>query len=108
MTTWHECSGFQRDLLQAIAALTTRDEAPYGLGLKTYLEDHYDDPINHSRMYQNLDKLVEAGLITREPLNDRTNAYRLTEDGWSLLHRHVGDLTDIFHEGATNTRECNR
>lgn len=51
MTTCHELTGLQRDLLTAIAGV---EDWPYGLALKAYL-------------------------------NERTNAYRLTDDGTQLL-----------------------
>ncbi len=47
MTTYHDLMGFQRDLLEAIAAV---DDDPYGLALKAYLDERYADPINHSRL----------------------------------------------------------
>jgi len=76
MTTYYELTGFQRDLLEAIAAV---DDEPYGLALKDYLDERYADPINHSRLYQNLDRLAELELITRDELDARTNVYTLTE-----------------------------
>jgi len=41
MTTYHDLTGFQRDLLEAIAAV---DDDPYGLALKEYLDERYADP----------------------------------------------------------------
>ncbi len=47
MTTYYGLSGFQRDLLEAIAAV---ENEPYGLALKAYLDERYAEPINHSRL----------------------------------------------------------
>ncbi|MFC6977056.1 PadR family transcriptional regulator [Halomicroarcula sp. GCM10025709] len=92
MTTYHELTGFQRDLLTAIAGVA---DEPYGLALKDYLDEHYPKPINHSRLYQNLDELVEAGLVSRESLDERTNAYRLTDAGESCLQAQAETLASV-------------
>ncbi|MFC7076125.1 helix-turn-helix transcriptional regulator [Haloarcula halophila] len=94
MTTYHELTGFQRDCLTAIAGVEDESE-PYGLALKAYLDERYPKPINHSRLYQNLDDLVEADLITRESLDERTNAYRLTDDGTQLLQDQADALASV-------------
>ncbi|MDS0223642.1 PadR family transcriptional regulator [Haloarcula sp. S1AR25-5A] len=92
MTTYHELTGFQRDLLEAIAAV---DDDPYGLALKDYLDERYADPINHSRLYQNLDQLVDKGLINRDELDTRTNVYTLTDAGTQLLQRQAETLAGL-------------
>ncbi len=97
MTTYHDLTGFRRDILQAIAAV---DEEPYGLALKAWLDERYETDIGHSRLYQNLDHLTEAGLVTREPIDKRTNAYRLTDTGRELLETQARDLAN-----ATDQRQ---
>jgi len=92
MTTYHELTGFQRDLLEAIAAV---EDDPYGLALKSYLDERYAEPINHSRLYQNLDQLVEQNLINRDELDARTNEYTLTDAGRQLLQRHAETLAGL-------------
>ncbi|MGB9950948.1 PadR family transcriptional regulator (plasmid) [Haloarcula marismortui] len=92
MTTYHELTGFQRDLLEAIAAV---DDDPYGLALKDYLDERYADPINHSRLYQNLDQLVEQDLINRDELDARTNVYTLTDAGRHKLQCHAETLAQL-------------
>ncbi|MBO4249475.1 helix-turn-helix transcriptional regulator [Halomicrobium sp. IBSBa] len=94
MTEWHALSAFQRDLLTAIAAV---DDEPYGLALKEYLDERYPDSINHSRLYQNLDRLADAGLVTidRHALDKRTNAYRLTDDGRRQLQHQARALASV-------------
>lgn len=88
MTTYHDLTGFQRDLLEAIAAV---DDDPYGLALKEYLDERYADPINHSRLYQNLDQ----DLINRDELDARTNVYTLTDTGRHKLQHHAETLAGL-------------
>lgn len=76
-----DLTGFQRDLLVVIAGL----EEPNGLEIKSEVEEYYESPINHGRLYPNLDTLVEEELVKKTQQDERTNAYRLTERGWDLL-----------------------
>jgi DNA-binding PadR family transcriptional regulator len=92
MTTHYALTGFQRDLLEAVAAVA---DEPYGLALKDYLDERYADPINHSRLYQNLDRLADQELIARDELDARTNVYTLTEAGRRLLQRHADTLAGL-------------
>ena len=73
----HDLTGFQRDLLYAIAG----QEDPHGLALKTELEDYYEKEIHHGRLYPNLDTLVDKGLVEKGELDRRTNFYTLTRRG---------------------------
>ena len=73
--TLTELSAFQRDLLWALS----HDDARKGLSLKAELADYYGEDLNHSRLYQNLDKLVDRGLVAKQARDKRTNEYRLTE-----------------------------
>jgi len=70
-----DCTAFQRDLLWALSHENDRK----GISLKEELTDYYGEDLNHSRIYQNLDKLVHRGLISKQPRDNRTNEYRLTE-----------------------------
>ncbi|MFB6198022.1 MAG: PadR family transcriptional regulator [Halobacteriaceae archaeon] len=73
----HDLTGFQRDLLYAIAGL----EAPHGLALKDELEDYYETEVHHGRLYPNLDTLVDKGLVEKREKDQRTNIYSLTRRG---------------------------
>jgi len=73
----HDLTGFQRDLLFAIAGL----DDPHGLAIKEELEDYYEKEIHHGRLYPNLDTLVDKGLIEKGELDRRTNYYTLTSRG---------------------------
>lgn len=97
--TYQELTGFQRDILQAIAAV---DGEPYGLALKTELETHYPEPINHSRLYQNLDRLADQALLTRTELDGRTNTYELTPRARRLLRRQAQRLVCLTDRTVTD------
>ena len=73
----HDLTGFQRDLLYVIAGL----DGPKGLAIKERLDEYYGTEINHGRLYPNLDALVEKGLVEKGRIDDRTNAYTLTQRG---------------------------
>jgi len=91
----YELSRFQVDVLFAIAgyhfdALTeTKPNGtgqPHGVAIQDMLAQIYDDvEIHHGRLYPNLDKLVEHGLVTKDKKNERTNVYGLTDEGRSFL-----------------------
>jgi len=76
---------FQFEVLYALAA--TDDEARYGMGIKRDLEEYYGEDVNHGRLYPNLDKLADAGLLDKAARDERTNEYGLTVDGRELLRR---------------------
>jgi DNA-binding PadR family transcriptional regulator len=77
----HTLTGFQRDCLVVIAG-----EGPVkGLSIKDELDGYYGSEINHGRLYPNLDSLVEAGLVEKGRIDDRTNSYELTDAGRELL-----------------------
>ena len=76
-----ELTGFQRDLLYCIAAI----EEPYGLGIKDELEEYGSEKINHGQLYPNLQTLIEKGYLEKREIDDRTNAYELTDTGRELL-----------------------
>lgn len=85
VTEWHQLRGFQRDCLVAIRRLTVRQSTPYGLAIKCECQALRDGPVNHGQLYPTLDELVDAGYVTKRPLDDRTNCYELTDAGASLL-----------------------
>ena len=75
-------TGFQRDLMYAVASM---DEAN-GLAIEDRLEQYYET-IHHSRLYQNFEKLEKLGYVEREyPADDdRQKLARLTEEGKKAL-----------------------
>jgi DNA-binding PadR family transcriptional regulator len=92
MTIHYDLTGFQRTLVEPIAAA---DGDPYALALKDSLNERYADPINHSRLYQNLDQLVDYDLINCDELDARTNEYTLTDVGQKALQRQAETLADL-------------
>ena len=72
-----DLSAFQRDVLWLLA-----DESPLkGVDVKSGLEEYYGEPVHQAQLYTNLDSLAECGLIEKEHVDGRTNAYSLTEAG---------------------------
>ena len=88
----------ESDLLEAIAAV---ENEPYGLALKAYLDERYAEPINHSRLYQNLSTLAEQDLINRDELDARTNEYTLTNTGRKSFQRHADTLASLCDQPAS-------
>jgi DNA-binding PadR family transcriptional regulator len=83
----HDLTAFQRDLLVVVDSID-ESEVSKGLRLKGVLEDYYGEPINHGRLYPNLDDLMEKGLLSKSDVDGRTNEYRLTSRGLRELDLH--------------------
>lgn len=77
----HELTGFQRDLLYAIAAY----EYPSGQTLREELESYMGHEITHGQLYPNLDTLVDSSLVDKGQIDRRTNFYALSEEGREAL-----------------------
>lgn len=73
----NDLTSFQRDLLCVIAG----GDDPNGLAVRAVIDGYYETDVNHSRLYPNLDTLVEKGLIEKGEVDRRTNYYRLTARG---------------------------
>ena len=76
-----DLTGFQRDLLYVIAG----SDDTSGQAIKEELQKSYSDPINHGRLYPNLDTLVNKSLVEKGSLDRRTNSYEITEEGRQLI-----------------------
>lgn len=74
-------TGIQRDLLYVVESV---GEAK-GLTLRDELERYYEKDVPTSRIYPNLDTLCEQGYVAKGSMDNRTNAYRLTETGDRFL-----------------------
>lgn len=81
-----ELTGFQRDLLFVLVKI--EDQNPHGKVIKRELGKHHTDEINTGRLYQNLRELSRYGLITTQPIDGRTKAYRLSELGHEWLEAY--------------------
>jgi len=94
---WYELTGFQRDLLKALLSLEDRVDAVSGQDIKQQLQaTHHVENINHGRLYPNLDKLVDDGLVDKTSQDDRTNNYRTTSIGEELVRREVQSWVDLL------------
>ena len=80
---------FQLNTLTILA-----EEERYGLAIKRALEEYYSQEVNQSRLYPNLDELVEKGLVEKSELDKRTNQYALTDAGRDLLQARIQWLTN--------------
>lgn len=93
-----DLSAFQRDILTVLKELASSEQDSYGLEIKRRLEEWYDEPVNHGRLYPNLDDLVEWGLVRRGQLDKRTNEYTLTDSGYTLLEAHRERMNELLDE----------
>lgn len=85
MGDWHDLTAFQRDLLRAVRALENTTDETSGMALKHDLEIRYAAEVTNPRVYQNLDELVNRGLVAKAQADGRTNEYTLTTQGGKLL-----------------------
>ncbi|QFU83367.1 helix-turn-helix transcriptional regulator [Natronorubrum aibiense] len=85
---WGELSGFQRDIIEIIARLQSAGVASYGLAIEEELEEYYYD-IPHSRLYRNLNCLIDDGFVELSELDGRTNSYTLLPESKALLEENV-------------------
>ena len=90
--TWSNLTAFRRDLLQAVAQ---HDGDPYGLEVKSTVEEWYGSEILNGRLYPNLDALAERGLVSKGTIDDRTNSYALTEWGERVLEAGSDRLAEV-------------
>lgn len=93
----NELTAFQRDAIYIIAGY----DEPHGLMIKDKLDKYYDEDINHGRLYPNLDKLVDRGLIKKGSKDRRTNYYELTEDGRELIESREEYLDELLEDTTT-------
>ena len=88
----HDLNGFQRDCLRVIAHLGE----PKGLEIKQVLDREYDGEVHHGRLYPNLDKLEEKGLIIKGKKDDRTNEYSIHDRGRDELELQLERYQDAL------------
>ncbi|MFB6196400.1 MAG: helix-turn-helix transcriptional regulator, partial [Haloplanus sp.] len=97
---------FQIDQLAAIARLQTTDQKCYGIAIEELLSRYYGTGLHHSRNYQNLDELIERGLVVRRDHDGRTNRYDLTPAGRDLLIERVQWLGDQIGLRLVDNTDC--
>ena len=91
---WTDLTGFRRDLLLQIYQM----DAPKGLAIKDELESAYSDPINHGRLYPNLDALIDLGLVEKGEIDRRTNSYELTPIGRALVEEAARTMVSVTEQ----------
>lgn len=97
-----DLSAFQVDMLAVCARLEASLSAVKGLAIKDGLEDIHGEDINHARLYPNLDELADEGLVEkrRKAIDNRTNAYRVTQAGFRLLAERRDHLSVAVDGGG--------
>ena len=80
-----QTTAFKYEVLVAAAAL----DEPSGQDIRRWMEHNQNptltDDVNHGRLYPNLEKLVDDGLLKNGEQNKRTNYYVLTDAGRDQL-----------------------
>ncbi|WP_200531933.1 helix-turn-helix transcriptional regulator [Halorubrum sp. LN27] len=97
-----DLTAFHFDLLAVCARLEAGLDNVHGLAIKDGLQDIHGEEINHGRLYPNLDELDEKGLIEKraQEIDARTNAYRVTKEGFRLLDQRRFHLASAVDGGA--------
>ena len=94
-----DLTAFQQHILLDVAIRERQDdERPHGLAIKDDLSEMYrgvgkfddQETVNHGRLYPNLDKLVDRGLLEKGKRDDRTNWYALTQAGAQAISTYDG------------------
>ena len=91
---WFGLTGFQRDLIVEIYQM----EQPSGQDIRWRLEAEHGEVVTTTRLYSNLDDLVDYGLIDKGEQDLRTNYYEVTNDGRRLVEETARYFASI---GAT-------
>ena len=81
---WFGLTGFQRDLIVEIYQM----EQPSGQDIRWRLEAEHGEVVTTTRLYSNLDDLVDYGLIDKGEQDLRTNYYDVTNDGGQAAVSH--------------------
>lgn len=76
-----ELTGFQRDLLYALAGM----DRPSGIDVQRTLQEYYGSDVVAARVYQNLDRLTDKGYVEKGDADSRTNYYALTKRGVAAI-----------------------
>lgn len=92
--SWTDLTGFQRDLLRSLRRIDEDRTVPTGRTVKDEVESMYGEPINHGRLYANLNELAERDCVEKVVVDGRTNAYYLTEASRRLLDAAARDLVE--------------
>lgn len=97
----HNLTGFQRDLLFVIADL----DEPNGGEVGEELGEYYDAEIQQGRLYPNLDRLANQGMVQKDQNDRRTNTYTLTEQGNRALEANMNWKLEYIPEEIVERSE---
>jgi DNA-binding PadR family transcriptional regulator len=81
----HDPTDLTRFRVDLLATLGRYGAPAKGTAIKAAVEARYGTEIPHSRLYQNLDRLVADGFLTKRERDGRTNEYALTDAGRLVL-----------------------
>ncbi|WP_126665269.1 PadR family transcriptional regulator [Haloterrigena salifodinae] len=107
--TSHSTRNSEDEDIQAIAADLTKfqvrclatiaQQDRYGLGIKREAETYYGEELLHGRLFPNLDRLVDYGLVEKGQRDRRTNNYAITEMGEDVLEYELNWLEEHINGG---------
>jgi DNA-binding PadR family transcriptional regulator len=92
---WFDLTGFERDLIVEIYQM----DQPSGQSIRRRIEAEHGEDVTHTRLYSNLNDLVDYGLLDKGEQNHRTNYYEIANDGRRLVEDTARYFASI---GATN------
>ena len=92
---WFDLTGFERDLIVEIYQM----DQPSGQVIRRRIEAEHGEDVTSTRLYSNLNDLVDYGLLDKGEQNHRTNYYQITNDGRRLVEDTARYFASI---GATN------
>ena len=87
-----ELTAFQYTLLQAADELVE----PSGQDIRRHVDagPFHASPMNHGRLYPNLDTVVDAGFVEKGEHDRRTNYYEITDEGKAALETRAAYLSN--------------
>ena len=92
---WFDLNSSKRDLLVEIYQM----DHPSGQAIRHRMQAEHGEDVTTTRLYSNLNDLVDHGLLDKGEQDLRTNYYEVTNDGQRL----VEDTARYFESiGATN------
>lgn len=86
LNVWFELTRTRRDMLLAVAQLDHEGETPTGTEVCDRVQEfRAGDRPHNTTLYDGLKRLRNLGLVDRRKVNERTDAYHMTNTGWSIL-----------------------
>ena len=100
---WFDLTGFERDLIVEIYQM----DQPSGQVIRRRIEAEHGEDVTSTRLYSNLDDLVDYGLIDKGQHDLRTNCYEVTNDGRRLVEETAQSFASAT-KGGTRTSDSNQ